>query len=124
MGNNKLNKSHIAEAKLIYLVKPVMGWIPEVEQPLKKQMFKEKLMWTGTVLFIYLVCCQIPLYGTVKQEGADPLYWLRVILASNKGTLMELGISPIITSSMIMQLLSGTKLIDVNMRSQVDRECF
>jgi len=124
MGNNKLNKSHMAEAKLIYLVKPVMGWIPEVEQPLKKQMFKEKLMWTGTVLFIYLVCCQIPLYGTVKQEGADPLYWLRVILASNKGTLMELGISPIITSSMIMQLLSGTKLIDVNMRSQVDRECF
>merc|ERR1711957_416674 len=124
MGNNKLNKSHMAEAKLIYLVKPVMGWIPEVEQPLKKQMFKEKLMWTGTVLFIYLVCCQIPLYGTVKQEGADPLYWLRVILASNKGTLMELGISPIITSSMIMQLLQGTKLIDVNMRSQMDRECF
>jgi len=81
-------------------------------------------MWTGTVLFVYLICCQIPLYGTVKQEGADPLYWLRVILASNKGTLMELGISPIITSSMIMQLLAGTKLIDVNMRSQMDRECF
>lgn len=74
-------------------------------------------MWTGTVLFVYLICCQIPLYGTFKQEGADPLYWLRVILASNKGTLMELGISPIITSSMIMQLLAGTKLIDVNMRS-------
>ena len=37
---------------------------------------------------------------------------------------MELGISPIITSSMIMQLLQGTKLIDVNMRSQMDRECF
>jgi len=87
-------------------------------------MFKEKIMWTGTVLFVYLICCQIPLYGTVKQEGADPLYWLRVILASNKGTLMELGISPIITSSMIMQLLAGTKLIDVNMRSQMDRECF
>merc|ERR1712166_1545659 len=122
MGNNKLNSYHMSDTKLIYLVKPVMGYIPEVEPPLKKQMFKEKLMWTGTVLFIYLVCCQIPLYGTVKQEGADPLYWLRVILASNKGTLMELGISPIITSSMIMQLLSGTKLIDVNMRSQVDRE--
>jgi protein transport protein SEC61 subunit alpha len=101
-----------------------MGLIPEVEQPLKKQMFKEKLMWTGTVLFIYLICCQIPLYGTIKQEGGDPMYWLRVILASNKGTLMELGISPTITSSMIMQLLSGTKLIDVNMRSQMDRECF
>jgi len=114
----------MSEHKFVYLVKPVMAYIPEVEQPLKKQMFKEKIMWTGTVLFVYLICCQIPLYGTVKQEGADPLYWLRVILASNKGTLMELGISPIITSSMIMQLLAGTKLIDVNMRSQMDRECF
>merc|ERR1712195_205152 len=124
MGNNKLNKSHMAEAKLIYLVKPVMGWIPEVEQPLKKQMFKEKLMWTGTVLFIYLVCCQIPLYCVVKQEGADPLYWLRVILASNKGTIMELGMSPIITSGMIMQLLVGAKIVEVNMQSKEDRELY
>jgi len=56
-------------AKLIYLVKPFMGLIPEVEQPLKKQNFRDKLYWTGTVLFIYLVCCQIPLYGAIKQEG-------------------------------------------------------
>lgn len=58
------------------------------------------------------------------MEGADPLYWLRVILASNKGTLMELGISPVITSSMIMQLLAGAKLIDVNMNSKQDRDLF
>jgi len=64
------------------------------------------------------------LYGTTKQEGADPLYWLRVILASNKGTLMELGISPIITSGMIMQLLQGAKIIEVNMSSKEDRELF
>lgn len=60
----------------------------------------------------------------IKQEGADPLYWLRVILASNKGTLMELGISPIITSGMIMQLLQGAKIIEVNMSSKEDRELF
>jgi len=60
----------------------------------------------------------------VKQEGADPLYWLRVILASNKGTIMELGMTPIITSGMIMQLLVGAKIIDVNMQSKEDRELF
>ena len=60
----------------------------------------------------------------VKTEGADPLYWLRVILASNKGTNMELGMSPIITSGMIMQLLVGAKIIDVNMQSKEDRELF
>jgi len=31
MGNNKLICYHMTDAKLIYLVKPVMGWIPEVE---------------------------------------------------------------------------------------------
>ena len=37
---------------------------------------------------------------------------------------MELGISPIITSSMIMQLAAGAKLIDVDMSSQEDRALF
>jgi protein transport protein SEC61 subunit alpha len=37
---------------------------------------------------------------------------------------MELGISPIVTSSMIMQLLAGTKIIEVNMGSKNDRELF
>jgi len=100
----------------------IKGLLPEVEAPLKKQDFNDKLTWTAWTLFIYLICCQIPLYGMVKTEGADPLYWLRVILASNKGTIMELGMSPIITSGMIMQLLVGAKMIDVNMQSKEDRE--
>lgn len=37
---------------------------------------------------------------------------------------MELGMSPIITSGMIMQLLVGAKIIDVNMQSKEDRELF
>ena len=37
---------------------------------------------------------------------------------------MELGVSPIITSSMMMHFLSGARIIDVNMRSQLDRECY
>ena len=31
---------------------------------------------------------------------------MRIILASNRGTSMELGIAPIVTSGMIMQLVS------------------
>ncbi|KAF0990385.1 hypothetical protein HZS_381, partial [Henneguya salminicola] len=57
---------------------------------------------------------QIPLFGIMSSESADPLYWMRVILASNRGTLMDLGISPIVTSSMIMQLLAGTKILEIS----------
>jgi protein transport protein SEC61 subunit alpha len=37
---------------------------------------------------------------------------------------MELGISPIVTSGMIMQLLAGAKLIEVNKSLKEDRELF
>jgi len=37
---------------------------------------------------------------------------------------MELGISPLVTSSMIMQLLQGAKIIEVNMGSKNDKELF
>ena len=52
------------------------------------------------------------------------MYWIRVILASNKGSLMELGISPIVTSSMIMQLLAGVKILNVNQTLKQDRLLF
>jgi protein transport protein SEC61 subunit alpha len=48
-------------------------------------------MYTTVVLGIFLVCSQIPLYGVKSMAGSDPLYWARVIMASSRGTVMELG---------------------------------
>jgi len=81
-------------------------------------------MWTIITLFIFLVCCQIPLYGVKSSNSADPFYWARVILASNRGTLMELGISPIVTSGLVMQLLAGSKIIQVDQSLKDDRALF
>ena len=50
---------------------------------------------------------QMPLYGIVSSDTSDPLYWLRMMLASNRGTLMELGITPIISSGMVFQVCSS-----------------
>jgi len=57
-------------------------------------------------------------------DGADPLYMLRMMLASNKGSLMELGIQPMITSGMILQLLAGARIITVDNKVDEDRELF
>jgi protein transport protein SEC61 subunit alpha len=81
-------------------------------------------MWTAITLFIFLVCSQIPLYGIMTSESSDPMYWLRVIMASNRGTLMELGITPIVTSGMIMQLLAGANIIEVDYSLKEDRALF
>ena len=60
----------------------------------------------------------------MSSESADALYWMRVILASNRGTLMELGITPILTSGMIMQLLAGAGIINVDQNVKEDRVLF
>merc|ERR1712166_1101983 len=98
--------------------------LPEVSAPDRRIPFREKVLWTAISLFVFLVCCQIPLYGIVTNKSADPFYWMRVILASNRGTLMELGISPVVTSGMVMQLLAGSKIIDVDQSLKEDRVLF
>mmetsp|Transcript_5803 Transcript_5803/g.7759 ORF Transcript_5803/g.7759 Transcript_5803/m.7759 type:complete len:148 (+) Transcript_5803:92-535(+) len=110
--------------RFLNLIKPVMCILPEVSSPDRRIPFKEKILWTSISLFVFLVCCQIPLYGIMTSKSADPFYWMRVILASNRGTLMELGISPIITSGMVMQLLAGSRIIDVDQSLKEDRALF
>eukprot|EP01036_Dinobryon_divergens_P022857 gene22857-31156_t len=110
--------------RFLHLIKPVMCILPEVASPDRKIPFREKALWTVVTLFIFLVCCQIPLYGIAASKSSDPFYWMRVILASNRGTLMELGISPIITSGLVMQLLAGARIIEVNQSLKEDRALF
>jgi len=114
----------MSSVRFLSLVRPFMGILPEVAQAEKKVPFREKVLWTAGTLFIFLVCCQIPLYGIVSSDSADPFYWMRVILASNRGTLMELGISPIVTSGLVMQLLAGSHIIEVDQSLKEDRALF
>lgn len=108
--------------RIIDLFKPFKPFLPEVIAPQRKVPYNQKLIWTAVSLLIFLVMSQTPLYGIVSSETSDPLYWLRSMLASNRGTLMELGVTPIITSSMIFQFLQGTQLLQVDMTNKEDVE--
>jgi len=106
--------------RVLHLVRPFLSVLPEVQSADRKVPF-EKVLYTVVALFIFLVCSQLPLYGIQAASGADPWYWARVIMASNRGTTMELGISPIVTSGLIMQLLAGSKIIEVDNSVKEDR---
>ncbi|KAG8852524.1 translocon subunit [Tulasnella sp. 330] len=110
--------------RFLNLVRPFLPFLPEVSSPERKVPFNTKVAWTAVTLLIFLVCSQVPLYGIMSSDSSDPLYWMRVILASNRGTLMELGITPIITSGMIMQLLAGANLVEVDFQLKEDRALF
>ncbi|PNW85093.1 hypothetical protein CHLRE_03g171350v5 [Chlamydomonas reinhardtii] len=104
------------------LVRPFLSVLPDVQQADRRVPFREKFLYTAVTLFIFLVCSQLPLYGIKTNSSSDPFYWVRVIMASNRGTCMELGISPIVTSGLVMQLLAGSKIIDVDNSVKADRE--
>jgi len=114
----------MTRSALLRAVKPFADYLPQVAKPTVPPSFEEKMKWTLYALIIFLVCCQIPVYGARPPGASDPFYWMRVILASNKGTLMEFGISPIVTASMIMQLVQAAKLIDMDPRDKEDQRLF
>ncbi len=59
-------------------------------------------LWTSGCLVIYLVMGQTPLFGATAPEF-DFLAFARVIFASAQGSLVELGIGPIVTGGLLMQ---------------------
>jgi protein transport protein SEC61 subunit alpha len=106
----------------LVVVRPFLSVLPDVPPAERRVPFREKVLYTAVALFVFLVCSQLPLYGIKTNSGSDPFYWARVIMASNRGTCMELGISPIVTSGLVMQLLAGSKIIDVDNNVKADRE--
>ena len=111
----------MSNIRLIYLIEPIANYIPYVPKPTVPIKSSEKLVWTGMVLFIYLIYSQIPLYGIYKTRDADPLHYMRVILASSKGTLSELGITPIISSSIILTILRTLRILSVDQSIKEDK---
>src|SRR5208283_188075 len=109
--------------RFLGLFKPIGRVLPEIKKPERKVSFNEKIFWTGLVLVIFLIMAQIPLYG-VSSSAADNFSQLRVIFASNRGTLMELGIGPIVTAGLILQLLAGSSIIQCDMSDPEDRGLF
>ena len=109
--------------RFLSLFKPLGRILPEIKVPERKVGFNEKIFWTAIVLIVYLVMSEISLYGissTVQEQFAP----LRVIFASNRGTLMELGIGPIVTAGLILQLLAGSSIIQCDMSQPEDRGLF
>jgi len=104
---------------------PVLRFLPEIPRPERKLSLTERLVWTAVVLILYLIMSQVPLYGIPWQlEGLESLQLIRIITASKRGTLMELGIGPLVTSGLIWQLLVGSRLIELDLTSPRGRALF
>jgi hypothetical protein len=73
---------------------PPRGRLPRQKSPVQP---KGAMDSSHAPYFPCLLAGASSLYGIMSSDSSDPIYWLRVTMASNRGTLMELGIGPIVT---------------------------
>ncbi len=104
-------------------VENVVDKIPTVRQPKKHVSFKSKAKWTIAILGLYFIMTNIPILG-VAEGGSDAFGNFRSILAGEQGSILQLGIMPIVTASIVLQILTGTNVIKLNMNDPRDQNFF
>lgn len=104
-------------------LEPILRRLPAVERPKEHVHFKKKLGWTIGILILYFFLCNVPLFG-LSRESIDIFAGYRAFFAGTSGTLMMLGIGPIVTASIILQLLVGAEIIKLDLSDPRDQSLF
>ncbi|MFH1065064.1 MAG: preprotein translocase subunit SecY [Nanoarchaeota archaeon] len=98
--------------------------LPEVRGPLQKHLpFKEKLKWTGITLVLFFLLGLVPLYG-LGVNALQQFEQLSIILGASFGSLATLGIGPLVTASIVLQLLNGSGIMKFDMSSSEGKKRF
>ncbi|MFB6113391.1 MAG: preprotein translocase subunit SecY [Halodesulfurarchaeum sp.] len=93
---------------------PYLTRMPSVERPEGHVPFKRKLTWTAVVLVLYFFLTNVYLWGLAQGGGQDLFGQFRSLLAGGQGTILQLGIGPIVTASIVLQLLGGANLLGLD----------
>ncbi|KOX97842.1 MULTISPECIES: preprotein translocase subunit SecY [Halorubrum] len=93
---------------------PVLSRMPVVERPAGHVPFKRKLTWTAGILIVYFFLTNINPFGLAVGQGSDFFGQFRSVLAGSSGSLLQVGIGPIVTASIVLQLLGGANLLGLD----------
>ena len=101
----------------------IAKYIPAVEQPTYKQPFNTRIKWTGIALLLYFILSSVTIYA-IETTSSEQFRFYEVVLGSKFGSLMTLGIGPIVTAGILLQLLVGSKIINWDTTKEEDRKKF
>ena len=107
----------------LYSLKPVIERWPAVKKPEGHVTFRTKIMWTVLCLVLYFIMTNVMIYG-LKADIIDLFAGYRFIMAGASGSIMHLGIGPIVTASIILQLFVGAKVINLDLTRSEDKAIY
>jgi len=105
-------------------LRDILHNLPEVRSPVEKKVsFNVKLKWTLIILVAFFVLSNIALFG-IEASALSRFEYLAILLGTSFGSIISLGIGPIVMSSIILQLLKGAQIIDVDTNTEEGKKYF
>jgi len=105
-------------------IRNIFKYIPEVTKPSEKKLdFNVKLKWTLVVLGAFFVLANISLFG-LSNNALERFEYLAIILGTDFGSIISLGIGPIVMASIILQLLSGSGILNIDTSTSEGKKFF
>ncbi len=97
-------------------------FVPSIKQPGAPLSLREKMYWTAGIIAIYFLLYNTYAIGVNQQAVSQPfLQLISIVFASKIGSLITVGIGPIVLSSIVLQMLSGSGLIKIDMNDNTQR---
>jgi preprotein translocase subunit SecY len=116
--------SYSGEESKLYGLKGLASRLPSVKKPDGHVHFRTKMVWLVIILVLYFVLTNVMIYGLDQKETVDLFEAYRAVMAGAQGSLMHLGIGPIVTGSIIMQLFVGAKIINLKLTEDEDKAVY
>lgn len=105
------------------IISPITDLLPEVRRPEKAPALQEKLLWTAAALLIFFIMGQVFPIG-LDQSRLASFERLELLLGSRIGTLITVGIGPIVLASIFLQLAVGAGLINLDLSKPENKKLF
>ena len=109
---------------LLYKLKPITTRMPAVRKPEGHVHFRRKMLWLILILVVYFSLTNVTIYGLDPQRTMDMFEQFRAIFAGASGSVVHLGISPIVNASIMMQLFNGADIINLDMKDPQDKAVY
>jgi preprotein translocase subunit SecY len=107
----------------LYGLERLVDVYPSITKPEGHVRFNQKMWTTILVLIIYFMMTNVMIYG-LSDSTLDIFSSFRAIMAGASGSIMHLGIGPIVTGSIIMQLFAGAKIIQLDLQDSSDKQLY
>lgn len=105
-------------------LRDILHNLPEVRAPTEKKVsFNVKMKWTLVIIVGYFILANIPLFG-ISGNSLSRFEYLAIMLGTSFGSIISLGIGPIVMSSIILQLLSGAQIINIDTNTTEGKKFF